>query len=272
MKITINEFDVGRTIKSMITAAGDLMVGSAAGLLTIISAPTTGQLLTGNSAHAKKMEWMNPDGWIPVSDTWAYASATTITVPAGALLKYTVGDKIKLTQTTAKYFYIVAVTDTLLTITAGTSYTLTNATIETPYFSHSMTPMGFPGYFTYTPTGVSAANATLTGRFTLKGNTCIVDLLAEFAGAITFTTMPTIPITASANFKTGLVATYAVCGWGGYIDNGTNNFPNGIYPSVLASGTIVTLSSGANGTAMSATSPITWANLDKAQVHFQYEI
>ena len=38
------------------------------------------------------------DGWISADETWAYASATTITVPAGATSKYSAGDKIKLNQ------------------------------------------------------------------------------------------------------------------------------------------------------------------------------
>jgi hypothetical protein len=39
------------------------------------------------------------------------------------------GDKIKLTQTTVKYFYIVGVANTLLTVTGGSDYTVANAAI-----------------------------------------------------------------------------------------------------------------------------------------------
>ena len=38
------------------------------------------------------------DGWVNPNDTWTYASASTITIPAGGLLKYSVGDKLKLNQ------------------------------------------------------------------------------------------------------------------------------------------------------------------------------
>jgi hypothetical protein len=38
------------------------------------------------------------DGWQDPAETWAYASATSITVPAGNLLKRAVGDKVKCNQ------------------------------------------------------------------------------------------------------------------------------------------------------------------------------
>lgn len=117
-------------------------------------------------------------GWIPANETWTYASATTITVPSGALSKYSKGDKIKLTQATVKYFYIIDVTDTLLTITGGTSYTLTSATITDNYYSHSDNPIGFPQWFNWTPTVTYAGGTTdptsstlVSARFTVQGKT-----------------------------------------------------------------------------------------------------
>ncbi len=52
----------------------------------------------------KSQQAFGGDGWQPANETWTYASATTITVPSGAASKYAKGDKIKLTQTTVKYF------------------------------------------------------------------------------------------------------------------------------------------------------------------------
>jgi len=104
------------------------------------------------------------DGWVNPNDTWTYASATTITVSSGAASIYSVGDKIKLTQTTVKYFYITAVADTLLTITGGTDYTLTNATISLNYYSHESSPVGFPGRLSFSsvPTPSVGAITTVT--------------------------------------------------------------------------------------------------------------
>ncbi len=207
-------------------------------------------------------------GWVAVS-TWAYASATSITVPSGAASIYSVGDKIKLTQTTVKYFYVVGVADTLLTITGGTSYTLTSATITSPYYSKFESPVGFPQYFNYTPTGIAASNVTLTGRFKVTGRECRCYIAAAFAGAITFTTMPTIPITASAShFQT---ANPSVSGVGGYVNADGATVMNGAIPRVEASGTVVKILNIA-GQDMSATVPITWAASDIMAINFTYEI
>lgn len=84
------------------------------------------------------------DGWFAVADTWTYASSTTITVPTGAASIYSVGMKIKITQTTAKYFYISAVADTTLTVNGAGLYTVADAAISSPYFSPAATPLNFP--------------------------------------------------------------------------------------------------------------------------------
>ena len=88
------------------------------------------------------------DGWIAATDSWTYASADAptfvITVPTGAASIYGVGDRIKLTQTTVKYFIVTAVTDTTLTVYGGTDYTLVNAAISLNYYSHQKAPLGFP--------------------------------------------------------------------------------------------------------------------------------
>ena len=124
-------------------------------------------------ADSKLADYIRGDGWISANETWTYASATTITVPSGAAAKYAKGDKIKLTQGTVKYFYIVGVADTVLTITAGSSYTLTSATISANYYSHASSPIGFPGYFTYTPvisgTGTIPTFSSASGFFSISG-------------------------------------------------------------------------------------------------------
>jgi len=87
-------------------------------------------------------------GWVLVGDSWSYASADaptfTITVPSGAASKYSVGMRIKLTQTTVKYFIITAVADTVLTVYGGTDYTLVNAAISAISYSTHKAPLGFP--------------------------------------------------------------------------------------------------------------------------------
>jgi hypothetical protein len=112
------------------------------------------------------------DGWTPAGEAWAYASASTITVPAGAASRYQKGDKIKLTQTTAKYFYVTVVTDTALTVTGGIDYTVADAAITNPHYSHQSNPLGFPDWFNWTPTltgGSSDLSGFTTAKFSIKG-------------------------------------------------------------------------------------------------------
>jgi hypothetical protein len=151
------------------------------------------------------------NGWTPANQTWTYASATTITVPSGAASIYQVGDKIMLTQTTVKYFYIVAVADTLLTVTGGTDYTLANAAITANYYSHASSPVGFPTWFNYTPTltwtaGTAPTNPTGNiNQFCINGRTVTINIMQSgYTAGATVTkvtiTMPVTPVTnASAN-------------------------------------------------------------------------
>jgi hypothetical protein len=57
--------------------------------------------------------------------------------------------RVKLTQTTTKYFIITAVSafsggNTTITVYGGTDYTLANAAISGPYYSVVKAPYGFP--------------------------------------------------------------------------------------------------------------------------------
>lgn len=124
------------------------------------------------------------DGWIPATGTWTYASATTITIPSGAAALYKVGQGIKLTQTTVKHFYVVGVADTVLTITGGSDYTLTNATISAVSYTNTPgTAIGFPVWFTYTCTITFTAGTAPSGTlydedtlFMMAGNAVTVNV------------------------------------------------------------------------------------------------
>lgn len=147
----------------------------------------------------------NWDGWEDANDTWTFASSTTITVTTDATTKYQVGDRIKLTQTTVKYFVIIGVTATVLTVTGGTDYTVANAAISANYYSKLGSPQGYPGWFNYTPT-VTAQVGTFTSvaavsRFSVIGRTCtyISQTTCTTVGTAATETRLTLPITASSN-------------------------------------------------------------------------
>ncbi len=142
------------------------------------------QTITGQKTITSPLFTGTLDGWIAAGETWTYASATTITVPSGAVSKYQIGDKIKLTQTTVKYFSIVGVADTLLTITGGDDYTLVDAAITLPYYSKIENPQGFPHWFNWTPAYSALGGMTYTSvstefaYFKVIGNACEIVLRA----------------------------------------------------------------------------------------------
>lgn len=151
------------------------------------------------------------DGWLAADEAWSYASATTITVPSGAAAKYAKGDRIKLTQTTVKYFVVVGVADTTLTITGGTSYTLANAAISDNYYSHEVSPIGYPQYFAYTVTAsVSGGNAPTyavqNSIFSVTGQVChyqmaLSNTTGGTAGSTTGLLEYSMPVAANSNIS-----------------------------------------------------------------------
>ena len=120
------------------------------------------------------------DGWTPANDIWTYASATTFTIVWDVTWKYQIWDRIKLTQTTVKYFVVLKVVfstgTTTITITGGTSYTFANAVVSLNYYSKEASPQWYPNWFNYSPTwgGFSVAPTTSLTAFSIIGSTCSI--------------------------------------------------------------------------------------------------
>jgi hypothetical protein len=95
-------------------------------------------------------------GWIADSKTWTYASTTTFTITGDYVTQFPIGTRIMLTNSTVKYFYVVACSysapNTTVTVCAGSTYALAAGAITSPNYSYAATPRGFPAYFSYTPT------------------------------------------------------------------------------------------------------------------------
>ncbi len=128
------------------------------------------------------------DGWISAGETWTYASATTFTISGDKTSKYQKGDKIKLTQTTVKYFYIIGVSysnpNTTITVTGGSDYSLANTTITSPYYSKVENPQGFPPFFNWTasitcPSGTAPSYSTNSCSFSISNGFCLFTILLE---------------------------------------------------------------------------------------------
>ena len=130
-------------------AKGDLAVGTGADAAVKVTVGSNGQVVIADSGETAGLRYVSTliDGWIDPDDSWAYDSASTITVPSGAASKYAVGDRIKWTQTTVKYGVIVAVADTVLTIMVNTDYVVANAAISANFYSHDASPVGWPDWF-----------------------------------------------------------------------------------------------------------------------------
>lgn len=215
------------------------------------------------------------DGWVKVTDSWAYASSTTVTVPSDATTKFSVGDKIKFDNSSTKYFYVTAVSSTVLTLNGGTDYTVANSAISNVYYSKAATPLSFPQWFNYTPTwtNLTVASSTVTAKFAQIGKTVFFHIAVVLgggnapSGAVSFS----LPVTAITYAGT---ATTQVIGQANYNDTGTNVFSG---PIVWATTTTAQLKASAvsgsaiGSVALSSTAPHTWANTDEILLNGFYE-
>lgn len=218
------------------------------------------------------------DGWIPlINETWVYASATTITVPAGASGRYTTGDKIRLVQSgTTKYFYVVSTTDTVLTVTGGTDYTVANATIESPAFSKHQTPIGFPHWFSWTPTwsGMTIGNATVNAKFAIIGESvvcrfsCALGSTSSISSLVSFT----LPVTGDAIYASSNIVGVGTCH---ILDNGTQTYLGNVELTSTTLARILAWNSAGTYVAavgFSSTAPFTWVAGDQFNGSFVYQI
>jgi hypothetical protein len=148
----------GTTERDLILTGADItLTGSGTNTYTFPSA--TGTLVSRDSTDTLTNKTLRSplfqgtwDGWIDANETWTYASADdptyTFTISGDLSSKYSAGMRIKLTQTTAKYFIITKVAysspNTTITVYGGTDYDLANAAITSPYYSMVKAPQGFP--------------------------------------------------------------------------------------------------------------------------------
>lgn len=234
LDVTTNNLTANAIVDPLITnqlivTAGGLYVGpdfvnSVADTATVDLDAGAG-ILTANVIQCA----INPDGWWGACESWSSPSATTITVPSNATLKYAVGDKIRLVQdASTKYFYVIDVAATLLTVTAGTDFTLSGNPITDPFFSHMLSPVGHPQRFTYTPVfdGFSVDPATPEVEWSLFGKMAHLAISTGegVSDATNFTVSLLVPM-----FVTPNVFSARGSGWSG-TDNST--FAGNIMPAI----------------------------------------
>ena len=143
------------------------------------------------------------DGWIYDTDTWTYVSATSFKIAGkNVAYRFPKGTKIKLVQSgSTKYFYVTAATfstDTTVTVTGGSDYSLANAAISGQAYSYAAAPQNFPQWFNWEPifTGFST-QPTGTHIFNITGNTCHL-FIKEDTGTSNSTSFSlTIPVSSA---------------------------------------------------------------------------
>ncbi len=174
------------------------------------------------------------DGWVGSTHTWTYISSTQFSMPGDQTGRLQKGDRLKLTQTTVKYFYVTAtaagVGVTTFTVTGGSDYTLASAAITAPYYSKVQNPQGFPQWFNYAPTYTGfSANPTGTGRFTIQGKSVTVALTTGNGTSNSTAFTLTLPVASANSLQVGALA-YST-------DNGTGQLNSGRIDTTASSAT-----------------------------------
>jgi hypothetical protein len=142
-------------------------------------------------------------GWSFSTDTWVYVNTTSFKIVGTNKTSFFVpGTEIKLVQSSAwKYFYVVSSTystDTVVTVTGGSDFSLADSTITQPSYSYSCPP-DFPVWFNHAETwaGFSTAPADGVSRFKVEGRQVIWNLFRGTAGTSNANNCTaTLPITA----------------------------------------------------------------------------
>jgi hypothetical protein len=151
------------------------------------------------------LETLNNGGWIPVTETWTYASASTITTPSGGTAKYQKGMKIRFKQTgdsNWRYYVATTVATSLITVMVNTDYAVSGATITDISYSFADLPFGWPDWFTFAPVFSSSAG-TITSysvvsakaRIAGKKFECFIEASITNNGTGSGTIVATIPVT-----------------------------------------------------------------------------
>jgi len=220
-----------------------------------------------------------PLGWYKLSKTLIYASATTFTIAGDVTAMFPVGAKLKLTQTTVKYFYVISATygapNTTVTITGGSDYSLANAAITNPFLSYHATPGGFPVWFNFTPVW------TATGTNPVLGDGTIVSKFKIDGGLLTWTgvlTMGSTTTFGAGNYyftrPVPVAAPTRYYGFGYVRKAGVANYSFMIQTSSAETELryFIDITPGTNNSFLTPTYPVTFAANDTVAWQIQYGI
>jgi hypothetical protein len=170
--------------------------------------PTTGGLLSnlkidtqGNVIGVPNNDWNSyPKG------SFVYGSSTTVSVSGLSISDlFQVGDKIRLVQGgNTKYFYIVLISGSTLTLSGGDDYVLANELITEFSSSRLGTPSGFPTKFNYTATILNGTFQNQSLKFSISGN--IVQITGGCSIITSTSGTPSVRISYPFNLRNTTIA------------------------------------------------------------------
>lgn len=201
--------------------------------------------ISGISGTDVTLSWAAPsaggaeDGWTAISEAMTYVSASSFSIATDVTAKYNKGDKLKLTNTTLKYFVIIDIAFagvTTITVSGGSDYALASAAI-TGYFSKQATPNGYPQWFNWLPvcTDFSVQPSNSRYRFYTVGRACYLVVSQDTAGTSNGTAF-TIPLPfAAASTAAGSVVRIP------YAEDNGSSITNPAYAIINTSGSVINL-------------------------------
>ena len=140
--------------------------------------------LNDNVITAAKLATKVKAGWDLLSATGTRASNTRMTIAGDITDRLWVGKPLELTDTTTKYFYVTSFSysspNTTINFTGGSDYVLVGNATNIYGGLHS-SPVGFPGWFTYTTTitpegSMTYGSVTQVARFMMDGASCTIQV------------------------------------------------------------------------------------------------
>lgn len=260
-----------------LTATEPTTIGYASKPLLIADSTTSGYLFNWRGNVVSGATAAQADGWTyDDAATWTYASATTFTVAGDQTVKFSKGTRIKLTQTTVKYFVVVGSSaaggTTTVTITGGSDYSLANAGITSPFYSYAINPQGYPTYFNYATTWTGSSSNPAIGdgnlafQFSIVGDVVEFELQSAMGSTTTYGSGIWFWSLPSAS------AAYVRVGGDGYVyDASTGD----IYPMIVqadASGKFTLLRTAATTQFVNPTTPITFTQTDSISITGRYRM
>jgi hypothetical protein len=163
-------------------------------------------------------------GWIEVSDTWSYATATTITVPSDATLYYKKGWGVRIKQGGAyKYMYVIDVAATLLTLTGGSDYSVANSTItDIAVAPNPAAAIGFPTLFNHATVlsgsagsaGTYSETVFINGIFSIAGGKVFFESSKMVVDKGSWAGTVNLNLPVAANFAYSSVFQHPPAWWG----------------------------------------------------------